>query len=624
MLRVSSETLSVVDVARLYAKALWYLTRQPHFFQQPVQPVAKVQWLRRKPHPDTNLSFVVLPLAFRNRTLRQHGYNENVLKSLVKVAHLLLFLLAFAAASTAQTSPSPETRTVLVLPFENRTKSPNLEWIKETFPELIGNRLSSIGGIYVIGRDDRLYAFDRLGIPANIHASRATLYTIAQQLDADYIVLGSYKMQDQQFTAEAQLLDMKALHLSEPMRVSGELNNLIEVESQLAYQVLKTIRPQTTSTADNFTHFTAPIKIDALESYIRGITATSTKEKLQRFREAVGLNPQYSLAMLQLGRLYYSTREYDQAAQWLSKIPSSEPCAGEANFLLGLSEYALGQMDKAEAAFKVTESKIPLTEVSNNLGVVASRKGRRDAVDWFEKAELADPQDPDYRFNLAVAQAHNGDNAAAMRSLHDLLARHPSDTEARQFLDSLSAHATPVLTAGVTNSPLRIPLPRLKRNYDESSYRQLALEVENAVEQSMATAPPSTHAAYHAQRGQQLLAQGQMDEALREFQEAVQRDYNNAEAHAGLARVALLRDQKYTARSEARLSLRIRRTADALLVLAQLDAEEGHVTNAERELQEASTMEPANPAVPEVEHLLEAKRNDTASQTEDTVKDAPK
>jgi len=562
-------------------------------------------------------------LALHSRTIRQHGYNENVLKSLAKVAHLLLLLLASAVASLAQTSQ--ETRTVLVLPFENHTKSANLEWIKETFPELIGNRFSKIGGIYVIGRDDRLYAFDRLGIPANIHPSRATLYTIAQQLDADYIVLGSYKMQDQQFTAEAQLLDMKALHLSEPMRVSGQLNSLIEVESQLAFQVLKTIRPQTSSTVDDFLNGT-PVRIDALESYIRGITATTTKEKLQRFREAVRLNPQYSLAMLQLGRLYYSTREYDQAAQWLSKIPAGENCAGEANFLLGLSEYALGQMDKAEAAFKVTESKVPLTEVSNNLGVVASRKGHREAVDLFEKAVLADPQDADYRFNLAVAQAHNGDTMAATRSLRDLLARHPGDTEARQFLDSLSGHAAPVSTTGgaTTSSVSRIPLPRLKRNYDESSYRQLALEVENAVEQSMANAPSNVRAAYHAQRGQQLLSQGQLDEASREFHEAVQRDYNNAEGHVGLARVALLRDQKYTARNEARLSLRIHRSADALLILAQLDAEEGHVTNAERELQEASTMEPANPAVSEVQQLLEAKRNGTASQTEDTSKDAPK
>jgi len=548
------------------------------------------------------------------------------LKSLVKIVHLLLLVLASTAASFAQANL--ETRTVLVLPFENRTRVPNLEWIKETFPEVIGLRLSAIGGIYVIGRDDRLYAFDRLGIPAHLQPSRATLYTIAQQLDADYIVLGSYRMEGQQFTVEAQLLDMKALHLSEPMRGAGQLNDLIEIESQLAFEVLKTIRPQTTSTADDFVHFAAPVRIDALESYIRGITATTTKEKLQRFREAVRLNPQYSLAMLQLGRLHYNAREYDQAAQWLSKIPTSESCAGEANFLLGLSEYALGQMDKAEAAFKVTESKVPLTEVSNDLGVVASRKGRREAVDLFEKAVLADPQDADYRFNLAIAQAHNGDTAGATRSLRELLARQPSDTEARQFLDSLTAHATPVPTSATASSgttpSLRIPLPRLKRNYDESSYRQLALEVENAVEQSMANAPPAVHASYHVQRGQQLLSQGQLDEASREFHEAVQRDYNNADGHAGLARVALMRDQKFTARNEARLSLRIRRSADALLVLAHLDAEEGHVTNAERELQEASTMEPANPAVAEVQHLLEAKRNATASQTEETPKDAPK
>jgi hypothetical protein len=39
---------------------------------------------------------------------------------------------------------------------------------------------------------ERLRAYDRQGVPAGVHASRATLYRLAEQMDVDYVVLGSY------------------------------------------------------------------------------------------------------------------------------------------------------------------------------------------------------------------------------------------------------------------------------------------------------------------------------------------------------------------------------------------------------------------------------------------------
>ena len=45
----------------------------------------------------------------------------------------------------------------------------------------------------MIGRSERNYAFDRLGIPGAARLSRATIYEIAQQIDADYVVVGSYR-----------------------------------------------------------------------------------------------------------------------------------------------------------------------------------------------------------------------------------------------------------------------------------------------------------------------------------------------------------------------------------------------------------------------------------------------
>jgi TolB-like protein len=102
--------------------------------------------------------------------------------------------------------------TMVVIPFENDSAVPGLEWLGESFPETFHEQLNS-PILYVSSRDERLRAYDRQGIPASVHPSRATLYRLAEQMDVDYTVLGSYKYDGARLTAVAQLLDMRAQKL---------------------------------------------------------------------------------------------------------------------------------------------------------------------------------------------------------------------------------------------------------------------------------------------------------------------------------------------------------------------------------------------------------------------------
>ena len=54
--------------------------------------------------------------------------------------------------------------------------------------------------------------------------------------------------------------------------------------------------------------------------------------------------------MLQLGRTYYDDHEYESASSGLREFPKMS-VAGEANFLLGMSEFYRGNFDKSYAAF---------------------------------------------------------------------------------------------------------------------------------------------------------------------------------------------------------------------------------------------------------------------------------
>lgn len=524
------------------------------------------------------------------------------MKAILRIARTVVVLHALLAASAVlawtqgpvHVSPGApaETSTVLVLAFENSSKVAGIEWISEAFPELLTERLSS-GSLYVISREDRMYAFDHEGVPPALKPSRATLYRIAEQLDAGFVVFGSYRYDGQVFTAEAQVLDMKQLRLSDSIQTSGPLVNLIEIQMELAWQLLNTMRPQPAGARDKFLRASNPVRLDAFENYIRGVLATTRQDKIRRFSEAVRLNPNYFAADLQLGRTYLAARDYDSATAALVKIPASDPASSEANFLLGISYYYLAQFDKAEAAFKVTQAKLPLGEVYNNLGVVTNRRGRRDAVDYFQQAVKVDASDADYRFNLAVALAKNGDTAAAAQNLREALQRQPNDVEARQFLESLGS--------GGAN---RLPLTRIKRNYDESSYRLLAVEVQNAMELRLANADPRTRGTYHAEHARQLLESGLAADAESEFRAAILQDPTNPDAHLGLARVAELNSNAALARSEAQTALRLKPSAEAYLVLARLALKENNLTEAAQNADQALWLEPSNAAALELKHRI--------------------
>ena len=128
---------------------------------------------------------------------------------------------------------------------------------------------------------------------------------VAEQMDADYVVFGDYDFDGKTFTAKAQLLDMKKLRLAPTVQSSGPLTSLIDVQTDLAWQLLNQLPAPPAMTREQFLKSSKPIRLDAFENYIRGILATNRQEKLRHFREAIRLNPNYALAMLQLGRLYY-------------------------------------------------------------------------------------------------------------------------------------------------------------------------------------------------------------------------------------------------------------------------------------------------------------------------------
>ncbi|HZU08648.1 MAG TPA: tetratricopeptide repeat protein [Pseudacidobacterium sp.] len=533
----------------------------------------------------------------------------NSFRSLVCVLLLMAapFLAAQQSATTvsrpqSEAAPAAHGRLLLVLPFENHSGHADLNWIGEAFPEIFNRRLSA-AGFLPISRNDRMYALDRLGLPPNFQPSRASTIRIAQTLDADYVVFGSFTTSGNSLNATAQVLDVTGLRLGNPINMQADMTRLLDIVNTLAWYTARQLDPKYAVAQQTFLNADSDLRVEAFENYIRGLTEDSIGERLRHLREAVRLAPHFSPAMLALGKAYFYNQNFDLAAATLGNLPKDDPNALEADFYRGLAFFYTGKYLEAEDAFAFDTTRLPLPEVVNNQGVAAARRGR-DGTSLFQQASAADPKDPDYHFNLAVSLRRRGDIPGAVREIDQAVKLRPQDTDAVYFANSLhSEQQNPAPAAQKAD----LPLERIKRSYNEASFRQAAFEMEQMQNMRLAMLPPAEHAEALVKDGTQFLNRGLLLEAEREFQAAIQADPNSASAHARLAEVRERTNDLDAARQEAQKSLQIKPNVAAHLVLARMDEQAHQLAPAANEISEALKIEPNNPNARVMKMALEQK-----------------
>src|SRR5579863_1464487 len=114
-----------------------------------------------------------------------------------------------------------------------------------------------------------------------------------------------------------------------------------------------------------------------------------------------------------------------------------------------------------------------------------------------------------------------GDAARASRQLRDTLSLRPSDGAAKSLLETITPDVGATAQGSIVPVTQKTPVERIRANYDESSFRLLALKIDAAAELRLAKTDPRKHAQFHTDRRHQLLAQGFLSEAESEFREAI-------------------------------------------------------------------------------------------------------
>jgi len=466
-----------------------------------------------------------------------------------------------------------------VLPFDNRSGQPSLDWVREATAEILSTRFTS-AGFAPMSRPERLYALDHLGLPQGFQPSRASSLKLAETLDADSIVVGSFETEGADIVAEARIVDVPHLRMGDAVTSRGELRNLLAVFDSLAWKLTRQLEPGFSVPEVTFVAAGSGMRVDSFEQYIRGITEPDQQERLRHLKQAVALSPNLGPAWMALGREDYSGQKYEEAATAFAKVGGNGPDALEADFYGGLSLLFSGDYPRAEESFARVAKALPLPAVVNNEGVAVSRR-RKDASALFRQAVAGDPSAADYHFNLALSLKRKGEVAEARSELAQCLRLRPNDGEADDLQAAWKAEP------GAQEASAADPLERIVRNFDAVAFRQAAQMIDQVEASRLAALGPHERAVRQAAQARDFLDRGLLLEAERGFQSASALDGKVAEAHEGLAELRERTGDSAAARKEATTALELLPSVGAYLVMARLDLAAGRFDQAASETEAA-------------------------------------
>lgn len=388
-----------------------------------------------------------------------------------KVTRTFVFLLAlFLALVPAETASASS---VVVLPLISSSDQAKYAWIGESVPEVLTELLAA-DGIYILDREQRLKAYRSLSIRDSSNTTLATNLKVAMELDAEFAVFGEFQVREREPLASApivltiRVMNVRKWRKAGEIRVEGVLGDLGVLETRLGFLLLRAIAPQISVTEEEFLARHPAIRLDALESYIRGLTAESEEAQHRFLTQAARLDERFAPPIFQLGLFYWIKENHRQAAYWLQKLPPDSSQYREARFMLGVCELRQGRYPEAETVFRELLTVLPMPEIENNLAVALARQNKPEALEHLVKLAGEDPEDADYRFNLGLQlwRAERYEDAA--ERFREVLEVDPEDAEATRMLGrSLQGEASRPARSAVHN------LDRIKPTLDDAEFTAL-------------------------------------------------------------------------------------------------------------------------------------------------------
>jgi tetratricopeptide (TPR) repeat protein len=391
---------------------------------------------------------------------------------------VLIAIFLFASVIFGQYPSEKDFERVIVLPFENKSTISNkaeFNWIGEaiakSLSDLLSNSREAKAIVDVIPDEQRKLLQNQLGISSVSVLSLAASLKLARIANATVLVVGQYNVFPQKdetaatISVKANLIKVKegrfsgegGNNFSKPIDLSEALIKLQDLQGKLAYQILLRTYVQPLPFAEkDFIRAANKIPSRAFEAYIKGLLSPADSSLREAFlknairiyeQETSDVDRVYSEAILELGYFYMTQSRFEEAVEYLSKIPENDMHHEEAALYIGSIYWRQKSYERALATLRLVAEDFQLVDIYNMVGAVAIEAAQNEKRDKRKSAALLEEgikflkmaldsaaDNVQVRFNYGFASFLNKDYVSAVEILSQVLTSNPSDGEAYYIL----------------------------------------------------------------------------------------------------------------------------------------------------------------------------------------------
>jgi TolB-like protein/class 3 adenylate cyclase len=340
-----------------------------------------------------------------------------------------------SAVSQPQALPLPDKPSIAVLPFQNMSGDPEQEYFADGMVEEIITALSRNHQLFVIARNS---SFTFKGRAVDIKQ-------VARYLGVRYVLEGSVRRSGNRIRITGQLIDAASgAHLWAD-RYDGALEDVFELQDQVAASVVGAIAPSLTQAEMERAKRKPTNSLDAYDYYLRGLTALwqytkdGTEQACGLFERSVALDPQFAPAYAVLAGTInlrkswgWSTDPAADASRAIAYAKSALRLGRQDAFVLAQSAVVL--FDEVELADSLLDEAIRL-DPNGMLGWLWGGWAKtllgdhQTAIDYHHRALRLSPLDPRIFYaqgGLAFDYFFLGNYDEGLKCAADALRHHPS------------------------------------------------------------------------------------------------------------------------------------------------------------------------------------------------------
>jgi DNA-binding winged helix-turn-helix (wHTH) protein/tetratricopeptide (TPR) repeat protein len=258
-----------------------------------------------------------------------------------------------ASADAIKLTPVPGRPSVMVMYLENKSASPDLDWLRQGLADMLISGLARSDRFTIVGRQqlDAVLGQRTREVGSAITLDRAV--ALAADLHVDKVVLGTFGRLGERLRVDVQLYDTKsgALVASEALVADRAEQILTEIDGlsvRLAGRLGSEGRPE---------HPLSDVMTDNLEAYrnyslaLEKANALRNVEAIDLLTKATALDPGFAMAHARIGYTYaVSWDRHEEAKPFLQKAFNLSERLTPKDRLSIAAWYAIANLDFREAA----------------------------------------------------------------------------------------------------------------------------------------------------------------------------------------------------------------------------------------------------------------------------------